>query len=63
MNVTQHRPRQDTAHHHPTVRRGLRGDWVWECHCGGASGRAAPPALTWHQAVVGALNHATCIAP
>lgn len=57
------RHRQDLAHHHPAVRRGLRGTWAWECRCGSASCRTGEARLTWRQAVIEALNHATCIAP
>jgi hypothetical protein len=60
--TTIHRHRPDTAHHHPAVRRvGTR--WVWECRCGGASCRTATERVTWHQAFVEALLHATAIAP
>ena len=60
--TTIHRHRPDTAHHHPAVRRvGTR--WVWECRCGGASCRIATERVTWHQAFVEALLHATTIAP
>lgn len=63
MSVLHRRHRHDIAHHHPRVRQGPRHDWGWECSCGGASARALAPSLTWHQAVVSALIHATAIAP
>jgi hypothetical protein len=60
--TTIHRHRTDSAHHHPAVRR-IGSRWVWECGCGGASCRTGTERVTWHQALVGALLHATAIAP
>ena len=57
MSRSRPHPRQDRAHHHPSVRRDGRG-WWWTCPCGGTS----PDAATWHRAVVSALVHATAIA-
>jgi hypothetical protein len=62
MGTSDRRHRQDLAHHHPRVRQGPRHGWGWECSCGGASSRAGA-ALTWHEAVVGALHHSATIAP
>ncbi|SDO97641.1 hypothetical protein SAMN04489867_1079 [Pedococcus dokdonensis] len=55
--------RADTAHHHPHVVRALSGTWRWQCDCGGASCRTALAQVSWREAVIGALNHATCLAP
>jgi hypothetical protein len=55
--------RGDVAHHHPRVRRSGTGGWVWACDCGSASCRTAMTVSTWRQAVLGALNHASCLAP
>jgi hypothetical protein len=52
----------DRAHHHPRVLR-RSGLWRWVCDCGGASERDSLSAMSWHQAVVGALLHSTSIAP
>ena len=59
---SDHRHRQDAAHHHPTVRR-VEERWGWECRCGGASCRTTTERLGWHQVVVEALLHATALAP
>jgi hypothetical protein len=60
---TRHTGRGDTAHHHPHVHRADAGTWRWQCDCGGASCRTATSRLSWRQAVIAALNHATCLAP
>jgi hypothetical protein len=60
---TRHTGRADTAHHHPHVHRADAGTWRWQCDCGGASCRTAISRLSWRQAVIAALNHATCLAP
>jgi hypothetical protein len=60
---TRHITRGDTAHHHPHVLRAGSGTWRWQCECGGASCRSAIVRLSWREAVLGALNHATCLAP
>ncbi len=61
MDVERHH-RHDVAHHHPQVRRGAVGGWIWSCSCGGASTRAPLAANTWRQAVISALNHSLTLA-
>ena len=55
-------PRQDLAHHHPHVHRATFRGWSWDCSCGGASARSPLGTHTWHEAVIGALNHSGAIA-
>jgi len=57
-----HQNHRDTAHHHPSVHR-VRGRWVWECGCGGASRRTGLEQRTWRQTVIEALLHAEALAP
>jgi hypothetical protein len=59
---TRHTGRGDTAHHHPHVHRLDGGPWRWQCDCGGASCRTVAARLSWREAVIGALHHATCLA-
>jgi hypothetical protein len=59
MSGRGHRP--DVAHHHPAVRRAGLGTWAWRCECGGASCRAPAVPVTWREAVVAALHHATAL--
>jgi hypothetical protein len=58
----RHTGRGDTAHHHPHVQRDDARTWRWQCDCGGASCRTSATPLSWRQAVISALNHATCLA-
>jgi hypothetical protein len=60
--MTIQRHHHDIAHHHPTIHR-IRGNWVWECRCGGASCRTSTERRTWRQALVEALRHAEALAP
>jgi hypothetical protein len=55
------RTHRDTAHHHPSVHR-VQGCWVWECGCGGASGRTSRE-RSWRQALIEALLHSDALAP
>lgn len=48
--------------HHPQVHRTGAGHWTWVCACGGASCRTALQALSWRQAVAGAMYHAGTLA-
>lgn len=59
---TRHVTRGDIAHHHPHVQRTRSGTWRWQCACGGASCRTDVVRLSWREAVIGALHHATCLA-
>ena len=61
--TTSSAKRVDRAHHHPRVLRSGSGLWRWVCDCGGASERGPLSAMSWHQAVVGALLHSTSISP
>ena len=60
MGSSRH-TRRDRGHHHPEVHK-VAGRWAWACGCGGASCRAEVARLTWHEAVVEALQHSTTIA-
>ncbi len=62
MNTDQRR-HVDHAHHHPRVRRLVKGRWVWECSCGGASCRTGSGPFPWRRAVLEALLHADLIDP
>jgi hypothetical protein len=57
----RHHHRRDRAHHHPLVHH-IGTAWAWDCACGGSSPRGPQHVLSWHEAVVQALTHATTIA-
>ncbi|GAA4411874.1 hypothetical protein GCM10023168_33140 [Fodinibacter luteus] len=60
--MTVQRNHRNVAHHHPSVHR-VRGSWVWECGCGGASRRIPVRERTWREAVIEALLHSDALAP